>query len=112
MRERGVDGLGQNRPEAGHGHQVDLVGHQRGGDGGGEPLSVELGAEAAVGPAIDELGRGPYSSAISRAAQGRSARTVVTGRPSSNMARRIVPEPETRTARRTKANLVGPDRWP
>ena len=58
VRKGAVDGLGQHRAEAGHRHQVHLVRHQRGGDRGGEPRPVEVGAEAAVGLAVDELGGG------------------------------------------------------
>ncbi len=51
-----VDGLAQHGPEAGHGHQVDLVRHQRGRHGGREAVPVEFRAEAAIEAPVDELG--------------------------------------------------------
>ena len=74
-REGAVDRLGHHRAEAGHGDQVDLVGHQGGRHGGGEALPVEVGAEAAVGGPVDQLGGDAVLLGQPRAAQGRSERT-------------------------------------
>ena len=48
VREGAVHRLGHDGAEAGHGHEVDLVRHQRGGHGRREAVTVEVGAEAAV----------------------------------------------------------------
>ena len=49
---------GQHRAEAGHGHQVDLVGHQGGRHGGREAVPVEFRPEATVPGPVDQLGGG------------------------------------------------------
>ncbi len=56
--KRRVHGLGQHGTEAGHGHQVHLVGHQRCRHRRRISGAIECGPEAAVPGAVDELGRG------------------------------------------------------
>ncbi len=95
-----VDGLRHDGPEAGHGHKVDLVRHQRGRHRGCEALAVEVRAEAAVGGPVDQFGATRSAQpGRGRRRAGRTGRRR-PGETASTMARRIVPEPETRTARR------------
>ena len=49
---------GHDRPEASHGHQVDLVGHKGGGHGRSETVPIEVGTEAAEAGPVDQLGSG------------------------------------------------------
>ena len=71
-----VHGLGHHGPEAGHGHEVDLVGHQRGRHGGREPVAVEPGPKPPKPVRSTSSAAAPCSSARARAAQGRSDRTT------------------------------------
>ena len=50
-----VHGLGHDRAEARHGHQIHPVGQKRGGDRLGVGGPIEVGPEPAVGLPVDEL---------------------------------------------------------
>ena len=54
-----VDGTRQHGAEARHGHQIDLVGHQRGRHRAREGVPVELRTEAAIGVPVHQLRRDP-----------------------------------------------------
>ncbi len=95
--------LRQDRAETGDCDQVDIVVFERGDDRFGIGDTIERGAE--IG-AFQELVGDPVVAAMSRARQGRSARTTTTGRSRSKSAWRMVPVPEARTPTRIPRTLA------
>ena len=106
-REGPVDGLGHHGPEAGHGHQVDLVGHQGGGYGRRESVPVEPGRRNRRTP----LGR-PARPPPRAPGQGQpGAGSVGRGRRRQGVPPRTSPAGSSRNPRQglrgARVNLVG-----
>ena len=107
-REGPVHGLGQDGPEAGHGHQVDLVGHQVAATVAVKPSRSKSTSEAPVAAPVDQLGGG---AVLARPDRGRHrvdpTGRRVTGRPASNIAPQDRPGTGDKDRETHGVNLVG-----
>ena len=107
IREGPVDLVGHDGPEPRHRHQVDLVRHQRGGDGRRIARAVKVGPEAPEGRPIDQFRRGAVLLGQAEAGAGTVRKDGGDGEP--GLEHRLQNRPGTRDKDREAhpANLVG-----